>query len=186
ALPVDARSDDYVASIGAGTGLHPDFGTRRIGIPYAVADPGQTPVTIQFTAYGDESDPGPYPVPKTAPVERGSDRHVLVVQAGSCGPCGVSAAHPRERGPLWLAARGAFWDLGANDLRMADWPSADAAGLPILPGLVRHEEATSVGGITHALRFTAPRTQNTYVWPARHEASSDADPTLPPMGGRFR
>ena len=185
-LPVDPRSDDYVASIGAGTGLHPDFGTRRIGIPYTVADSAQTPVTIQFTAYGEESDPGPYPVPRTAPVERGSDRHVLVVQAGSCGLYELFGAHRRHRGALWLAASGAFWDLGANDLRTADWTSADAAGLPILPGLVRHEEATGVTGITHALRFTAPRTRSAYVWPARHEASSDGDPALPPMGVRFR
>jgi len=185
-LPVDPRSDDYVASIGAGTGLHPDFGTRRIGIPYAVADSAQTPVTIQFIAYGDESDPGPYPVPRTAPVERGSDRHVLVVQAGSCGLYELFGAHRRHRGALWLAASGAFWDLGTNDLRTADWTSADAAGLPILPGLVRHEEATGVAGLRHALRFTAPRTQSTYVWPARHEASSDADLALPRMGVRFR
>ena len=184
-LPVDPRSDDYVASIGAGTGLHPDFGTRRIGIPYAVADSAQTPVTIQFTAYGEESDPGPYPVPRTAPVERGSDCHVLVVQAGSCGLYELFGAHRRHRGALWLAASGAFWDLGANTLRPASWTSADAAGLPILPGLVRHEEATGAG-IAHALRFTAPRTQSAYVWPARHAASSDADPALPPMGVRFR
>src|SRR5437879_162865 len=95
-------------------------------------------------------------------------------------------AHRRHRGALWLAAGGAFWDLAANDLRTADWTSADAAGLPILPGLVRHEEATGVTGITHALRFTAPRTRSAYVWPARHEASSDGDPALPPMGVRFR
>jgi hypothetical protein len=183
-LPVHPRSADWVSAIGTDVGLHPDFGTRKIGIPYAVAPSTQAAVPITFTAYGDESDPGPYPVPRTAPIERGSDRHVLVVQAGTCRLYELFAAHRRGRA-AWRAASGAFWDLGSNALRPADWTSADAAGLPILPGLVRYDEVAS-GAITHALRFTAPRTQRAYLWPARHEASSDSDPTLPPMGARFR
>jgi len=185
ALPVHPRSADWVRSIGASVGLHPDFGTRKIGIPYAVASSTQAAVPIVFTAYGDESDPGPYPVPRTAPIERGSDRHVLVVQEGSCRLYELFAARRKRRGALWRAASGAFWDLGSNALRPAGWTSADAAGFPILPGLVRYEEVAG-GAITHAVRFTAPRTQSAYVWPARHQASSDPDPTLPPMGVRFR
>lgn len=184
-LPVHARSADWVASIGATTGLHPDFGTRKIGIPYAAAAADQAPATIVFTAYGDESDPGPYPVPPKAPREAGSDHHVLVVQAGSCGLYEMFDAHRKQRGALWRVASGAFWDLGSNALRPAGWTSADAAGLPILPGLVRYDEVAS-GAINHALRFTTPRTQAMYLWPARHLASSDSDPMLPPMGARFR
>ncbi len=190
ALPVHTQSDAYVGSIGATLPLHPDFGTKKIGIPYAVAPSTQTAVPILFTAYGDESDPGPYPVPPRAPIERGSDRHVLVVQSGPtpADPCRLYelfAAHRKRRGASWRAASGAFWDLGSNALRPAGWTSADAAGLPILPGLVRYDEILN-GAIHHALRFTAPRTQMAYVWPARHFASSDTDASLPPMGIRFR
>jgi hypothetical protein len=185
ALPVDGRSTDYVNSIGATLVLHPDFGTRKIGIPYAVAMPMQAPVPISFSPYGDESDPGPYPVPPDAPIEAGSDRHVLVVQAGTCKLYELFDARRRHGGRNWTAGSGAFWDLGSNALRTADWTSADAAGLPILPGLVRYDEVAS-GAITHALRFTVPRTQAAYVWPARHMASSDTSPALPPMGVRFR
>jgi len=185
ALAADARSTDYVTSIGASAPLHPDFGTKKIGIPYAVATSTQAAVPIEFTAYGDESDSGPYPVPPNAPVEHGSDRHVLVVQEGSCRLYELFGAHKKRRGALWRAASGAFWDLGSNALRPADWTSSDAAGLPVLPGLVRYDEVQS-GAIHHALRFTAPRTQRAYVWPARHFASSSTDPTLPPMGVRFR
>ena len=184
-LPVHPRSAEYVRSIGEAVGLHPDFGTRKIGIPYAVASAGQAAVPIVFTAYGDESDPGPYPVPPAAPRERGSDRHVLVVQQGTCRLYELFAARRKRRGALWRAASGAFWDLGSNALRPAGWTSGDAAGLPILPGLVRYDEVAS-GAITHALRFTAPRTQSAYLWPARHEASSSSDPALPPMGLRVR
>ena len=183
ALPVHPRSAEYVASIGAGLGLHPDFGTRKIGIPYAVADAAQVPVRVVFTAYGDESDPGPYPIPRGAPIERGSDHHVLVVQAGTCRLYELFAA--RRRSGYWAAASGASWDLGSNALRPPTWTSADAAGLPILPGLARYDEVAS-GAITHALRFTAPRTQSAYLWPARHQASADSDATLPPMGLRVR
>jgi hypothetical protein len=184
-LPVDGRSADYVNSIGATVPLHPDFGTKKIGIPYAVATPTQASVAIIFTLYGDQSDPGPYPVPPDAPVEEGSDRHVLVVQAGTCQLYELFDARRQHRGADWKAGSGAFWDLGSNALRTAGWTSADAAGLPILPGLVRYEEV-AVGSINHALRFTVPRTQAAYIWPARHLASSNSDPTLPPMGVRFR
>ena len=190
-LPVDtAHSDAYVNSIGASLPLHPDFGSRKIGIPYAVVPDLQPGVPITFTAYGDESDAGPYPVPPSAPRERGSDHHVLVVQTGpgpsdSCKLYELFAARRRHGGAYWKAASGAFWDLGSNALRTAGYTSADAAGLPILPGLVRHDEVQK-GAIDHALRFTAPRTQMADVWPARHYASSDTDPSLPPMGARFR
>jgi len=189
-LAVHAQSAAYIDSIGAGSPLHPDFGTKKIGIPYAVVPSTQSPVPIQFTAYGGESDPGPYPVPPKAPIERGSDHHVLVVETGPTpgDPCKLYelfAARPRRRGALWRAASGAFWDLGSNALRTADFTSADAAGLPILPGLVRYDEVLS-GAIHHALRFTVPRSQRAYVWPARHFASSDGDANRPPMGVRFR
>ena len=185
ALPVDAHSADYVNSIGAAAPLHPDFGTRKIGIPYAVATSVQAAVPISFSLYGDESDPGPYPVPPDSPVEKGSDRHVLVVQAGACRLYELFAARRRRRGASWIAGSGAFWDLSSNALRPAGWTSADAAGLPILPGLVRYEEVAN-GVITHALRFTVPNTQAAYVWPARHLASSGSSASLPPMGVRFR
>ena len=184
-LPVHPRSADWVDSIGAGTGVHPDFGTRKIGIPYAVAAADQTAVPIVFTDYGDESDPGPYPIPPDAPHERGRDRHVLTVQAGTCRLYETFGSHRRRRGASWRVASGSFWDMGSNALRPAGWTSADAAGLPILPGLVRYEEVTS-GEIHHALRFTVRQTQSAYLWPARHEASSDPNPALPPMGARFR
>ena len=190
-LPVDTmHSDAYVNSIGASLPLHPDFGTKKIGIPNAVVPDTQAAVPITFTAYGDESDAGPYPVPPGAPRERGSDHHVLVVQTGPgpgdpCKLYELFAAQRKHRGAYWKAASGAFWDLGSNALRTAGYTSADAAGLPILPGLVRHDEILK-GAIDHALRFTAPRTQMAYVWPARHFASSDTDPSLPPMGARFR
>jgi hypothetical protein len=185
ALPVDAHSSDYVNSIGAASPLHPDFGTRKIGIPYAVATSTQAAVPITFSLYGDESDPGPYPVPPDAPVEKGSDRHVLVVQAGTCRLYELFAARRRRRGTSWIAGSGAFWDLSSNALRNSGWTSADAAGLPILAGLVRYEEVAG-GVISHALRFTVPSTQAAYVWPARHLASSDSSAMLPPMGVRFR
>jgi len=189
-LPVHAQSDAYVSSIGASLPLHPDFGSKKIGIPYAVVPAAQAEVPIAFDAYGDESDPGPYPVPPKAPVEHGSDRHVLVVRTGATptDPCALYelfAAHRKHRGAFWRADSGALWDLGSNALRTDGWTSADAAGLPILPGLVRYDEILN-GAIHHALRFTAPRTQRSYVWPARHFASSDTDPALPPMGVRFR
>ena len=192
-LPVHARSAAYVASIGAGTQMHADFGSGLweggpIGIPFVVVAADQPAVAIVFTAYGDESDAGPYAVPPDAPIEGGDaatgDRHVLVVQQGACTLYELYKADPQADGS-WEAESGAVYPLNSYALRPAGWTSADAAGLPILPGLVRYDEVAA-GEIAHALRFTAPRTQRAYVWPARHFASSSSDPDLPPMGQRFR
>ena len=192
-LPVHARSDDYLAAIGADAGLHPDFGSGRvqgkpIGIPFTVVPGSQPLVPIQFTDFADESDPGPYPIPPEAAIEGGvcgsSDRHVLVVDRDNCRFFELYQAAPLSGGG-WRAKSGASFDLRSNDLRRDTWTSADAAGLPIFPGLVRFDEVAA-GLISHALRFTAPDTRDRHVWPARHDASSDDDPALPPMGQRFR
>jgi hypothetical protein len=193
ALPTHTMSNAYVNSIGLGAHVHADFGSGLwdggpIGIPYVTVPTTQPYVPIQFTAYGDESDPGPYPVPTNAPIEGGpngdGDRHVLVVQEGTCKLFEMYRAFPRANGS-WDADSGAVFDLRSHALRPAGWTSADAAGLPIYPGLVRYDEAAS-GVIRHAIRFTAPNTQQAYVWPARHHASSSTDPNLPPMGLRVR
>ena len=184
ALPVDPNSDNYIASIGAGKFLHPDFGSNpSYGIPYVVVGPSQPPVPIHFTDFADESDPGPYPVPLDAPVEAGSDHHVLTLQTGTCKLYEMFAA--QRSGDGWSAGSGAVFDLRSNALRHDGWTSADAAGLPILPGLVRYDEVQS-GHIDHALRFTVQRTQRGYIHPATHFASSSSDPNLPPMGLRLR
>jgi hypothetical protein len=145
-------------------------------------------VAINFTAYGDESDPGPYPVPTNAPVEGGpdadGDRHVLVLQESTCKLYELYRAFPNSDGS-WDADSAAVYDLRSNALRPAGWTSADAAGLPIYPGLVTYDEVAS-GAIRHAIRFTAPDTQMKYIWPARHYASDSNDPDLPPMGLRVR
>ena len=186
AYPVDPRSDAYVASINAGGDeyLHADFGSDPdYGIPFAVVDQKQPFVPITFIEYGDESDPGPYPIPADAPVEAGGDRHVLVVDSGNCTLYELYHAESNGRG--WDAGSGAVFDLRSNLLRPETWTSADAAGLPILPGLVRYDEVTA-GAIHHALRFTVSETQRAYIHPATHDASSDDDPDLPPMGLRLR
>lgn len=192
-LPVDANSTAYVNEIGASAGLHPDFGAGLwdggpIGIPYEIVPAGQPMVPINFIWYGDESDPGPYPVPPDAAIEGGpdssGDRHVLVVDQGSCTLYELYAATPRADGG-WDAGCGAVFDLRSNALRPDTWTSADAAGLPLLPGLVRYDEVAS-GAIRHALRFTVPRTRRAYVWPARHYASTSTIASRPPMGQRFR
>jgi hypothetical protein len=194
-LPVDANSAAYVATIGAGTGLHPDFGsgvwppesTSPIGIPFTTVAGTQPLVDVTF-GYDDESDPGPYPIPPDAPIEGGldsdGDRHVLVLDRDDCVLYELFDAWPQPDGS-WEAGSGAVFDLNAYDLRPAGWTSADAAGLPILPGLVRYDEVTS-GEIRHAIRFTAPQTRRAYVWPARHYASSLTGAQYPPMGQRFR
>jgi hypothetical protein len=177
--PVDPRSDDYIRALPGN--LHPDFGSGRYGdygIPFTVVPRDQPLAPIRFTAYGDESDPGPYPIPPDARVEGGGDRHVLVVQRGRCKLYELFAAERSADG--WDADSGAVFDLRSNRLRPAGWTSADAAGLPIFPGLARP------GPIRHALRFTVRRTQRAYVAPARHFASNDTSPELPPMGLRFR
>ena len=186
--PVDRRSAAYIASIGSGVNVNPDFGSNPdYGIPYVVVPKTQARVPITFTDYGDESDPGPYPVPLDARVEAGGDRHVLVAQQETCKLYELYGAERNGDGQDagWNAASGAVWDLRSNKTRPAGWTSADAAGLPILPGLVRRDEVTS-GAIRHALRFTAPNTQAGYVDPARHLASDDTDAKLPPMGLRLR
>ena len=183
-LPVDPNSARYVASIGAGLHLHPDFGSNpSYGIPYTVVGPKQPRVPIHFTAYGDQSNPGPYPVPSNAPIEAGSDQHVLVVQNGTCKLFELYQAMRAGRG--WDAGSGAVFNLKSNALRPNGWTSADAAGLPIFAGLVRYDEVRS-GRIDHALRVTVPRTQTGFIHPATHYASSSSDPSLPPMGLRLR
>lgn len=190
-LPRHPDSDTLVASIGLDDNLHPDFGSGRsgdFGIPITVAPADQPRVPIEFTDFGDESDPGPYPIPPDARVEGArdrddGDRHVLVVQRGSCMLYELFDA--RRRGNGWAAASGAVFDLSSNRLRPAGFTSADAAGLPIAPGLARVDEV-GAGAIRHALRFTARRTRRAYIHPARHFASSDDDPSLPPMGLRVR
>ncbi len=184
AAPVDPNSSAYVASIDATAPfLHADFGSNpSYGIPYVVVPRGQRWVPITFTAYGDESDPGPYPVPLTAPVEAGSDAHVLVLDSGNCHLYEMFGAQRQGRG--WAAASGAIFNLRSDTLRPDGWTSADAAGLPILPGLARYDEVAA-GVITHALRFTVAHSQDGFIHPATHQAGV-SDPTLPPMGARFR
>ena len=194
-LPVDPNSDNYINSIGATTSLHPDFGAgtympnrQPFGIPYAILTTSQRPIPIFFYYY-DESDPGPWPIPSNVPIEGGrystGDRHIIVVDTVNCRLYEAWKAYPLFGYQLWLAGSGASWDLTSNALRPAGWTSADAAGLPIFAGLVRYDETDS-GLITHAIRFTASATRNEYIWPARHKASSNSDPNLPPMGQRFR
>lgn len=193
-LPVDPNSANLIASMGLSTGLHPDFGTTwngaPNGIPYVVVSGSQQRVPITFTDYGDESDPGPYPVPPNAPIEGGpngtGDRHVIVIDRDNWKLYELFDAYPVGGGISWRAACGAVFDLNSNSLRPAGWTSADAAGLPIFPGLVRYDEVFELKEITHALRFTAQRTRRAYVYPARHFASSNTDPNLPPMGMRVR
>src|ERR1700676_161630 len=184
---VDPGSASYIAAIGAGIHLHADFGSNlSYGIPYTVVGPRQPKVPITFTEYGAESDRGPYPVPSNAPVEGAGeegDRHVLVLQKGTCKLYELYAAS--RSGAGWEAGSGAVFDLRSNALRPEGWTSADAAGLPILPLLVRYDEVAA-GEIKHAIRFTAPKTTRGYIWPARHFASRSDDPLLPPMGLRVR
>ena len=185
--PADPRSASYIASIGAAAHLHPDFGANpAYGIPYSVVGAHQPKVPIRFTEFGEESDPGPYPVPAGAPVEGAGepgDRHVLVLQRGSCRLYEMYSA--RRAGSGWEAGSGAVFNLRSNALRPAGWTSADAAGLPIFPLLVRYPEVRA-GRIDHALRVTVARTQRAYILPARHVASSSSDVSLPPMGLRLR
>jgi hypothetical protein len=191
-LPVAAQSETYIDTIGRSTTLHPDFGSGTwnggpIGIPYNVVAAGQAMATVSFL-YADESDPGPYPIPAAPLIEGGpdadGDRHILIVDRDACRLYELYDARP-ETGTSWTAGSGAIYDLRANTLRPNGWTSADAAGLPILPGLVRYEEVAG-GAINHALRFTAAHTRNTHLWPARHHASSLAGTQYPPMGQRFR
>jgi hypothetical protein len=192
-LPVARDSQRLTASIGASTGLHADFGSGLwdggpIGIPFVVVHGSKLPKSHVAFDYADESDKGPYPIPRTVPIEGGrasdGDRHALIVDADSCRLYELYALHPAA-GSGWTAGSGAIWDLRSNRLRPAGWTSADAAGLTIFPGLARWDEVAA-GRIDHALRFTADRTRKAYVWPARHYASDSTDPGLPPMGLRVR
>ena len=192
--PVDPNSDNLIASIGINTTLHPDFGTvyngAPNGIPYVVVAGTQPAVPINFTAYGNQSDPGPYPVPPDAPIEGGpsstGDRHVIVIDRDNWKLYEMFSSYPVNAGESWNAGSGAVFDLNSNAVRPAGWTSADAAGLPIFPGLVRYDEVFEIGEINHALRFTAQNTRRGYVYPARHFASSDTNPNRPPMGMRVR
>ena len=182
--PVHPRSAAYIRSIGAGVNLHADFGSNpEYGIPFSVAPPGQPRVPVEFVEYGNESDPGPYPIPPDAPVEFGSDRHLLVLASGECRL--YELYHAQRAGAGWRAGSGAIFDLSGNALRPEGWTSADAAGLPILPGLARYDEVHS-GEILHALRVTVAATSRGYIHPATHFASVDEDPDRPPMGLRLR
>lgn len=191
-LPRDPNSDAYLQTIGLNEHAHADFGSGLwdggpIGIPYVTVASDQPVVTVSFD-YADESDPGPYPVPTDAPIEGGSasdgDRHVLVLERDECVLYELYDAFPQPDGS-WAAGSGAIFDLNDHALRPDGWTSADAAGLPILPGLARYDEVAA-GEINHALRFTAPQTKRAYVWPARHYASSLTGSEYPPMGQRFR
>ena len=190
-LPVAGNSAQIVNSIGAGTGLHADFGSglwegAPIGIPITVVGRRQPKSRVSFE-YADDSDRGPYPIPRNVKIEGGrsstGDRHALIVDRSSCRLYELYALYPKGR--CWHAGSGAIWSLRSNKLRPAGWTSADAAGLPILPGLARYDEVKR-GVIDHALRFTVQRTRRAYVFPARHYASDSNDPSLPPMGLRLR
>jgi hypothetical protein len=190
-LPVAANSAEIIGSMGIDRGLHADFGSglwegAPIGIPITVVG-RRTPKSRVSFEYANESDRGPYPIPRGVPIEGGyrsdGDRHALLVDRDACKLYELYALYPRGRG--WRAGSGAIWSLRSNRLRPTGWTSADAAGLPILPGLARYDEVRR-GVIDHALRFTVRRTRRAYVYPARHFASSSDDPSLPPMGLRVR
>ena len=191
-LPVARSSDAIIRSIGLDDHVYADFGSGLweggpIGIPITVVRSTQRKSRVTFE-YADESDKGPYPIPPNVAIEGGraadGDRHAIIVDRDSCKLYELFALHPKPGGG-WRAGSGAIFDLRSNKLRPLGWTSADAAGLPILPGLARYDEVAR-GRIDHALRFTASRTRRAYVWPARHYASSDTSPALPPMGLRVR
>jgi len=182
-LPVASSSRGLIRSIGLDIGLHPDFGSGTwdggpIGIPYNVVSRKTPRVKLSFD-YADESDKGPYPIPRHVKLEYGGDHHALMIDRSSCKLYEVYALHGRHAGS------GAIWSLRSNKVRRAGWTSADAAGLPIFPGLVRWDEVNR-GQIDHALRFTVERTRRAYIYPARHYSSDSNDASLPPMGLRVR
>jgi hypothetical protein len=191
-LPVAGNSGALVNSIGADKPVHPDFGSGTygggpIGIPYTNVSPHQHKVHVGFQ-YSDESDRGPYPIPRNVPIEGGrnssGDRHAILVDRTHCRLYELYALYPTGGG-AWKAGSGAIWNLRSNHLRPKTWTSADAAGLPIFPGLARWAEARH-GAIHHALRFTVPETRKAFIYPARHEAGDTNDPNVPAMGQRFR
>jgi hypothetical protein len=191
--PRDPRSAAYIAYVDShgGDHLHPDFGSPRpYGFPFSVVGASQRRLPVHYTAYGDESDPGPFPVPASAPVEGGAgsdgDRHVLVVDRDACKLYELYRAFyvPRPK-PHWNADAGVAWDLTSTALRPDSWTSADAAGLPIFPGLVRYDEVAA-GHLDHAIRVTVDSTRNAWVHPASHCAGDTSSPSAPPMGLRLR
>jgi len=193
-LPLDSHSLEYAKNIGLNAPVHADFGSGQYGdygIPFNIVPQVQAKVPVSFE-YADESDPGPYPIPPNPKIEGGSDRHILVLEQGVCKLYETWASSPDGQGG-WDAGSGAIFDLTANKLRTDTWTSADAAGLPILPGLTRYDEVAA-GAINHALRFTVPCTTDFYIWPARHKAVPDdclstpvpVGTRRPPMGLRFR
>jgi hypothetical protein len=191
--PVDPNSASLINYIGATVTLHPDFGQgeydgQSMGIPYQIEAASQAMVPVKFTAYGSESDPGPMPIPANAliegyPAPGDGDRHVLVLDQGNCWLYELYSAGIKNG--TWYAGSAAIWDMTIDEQRPYTWTSADAAGLPIFPGLVRYDEVAS-GAINHALRFTVPTTQEAFTPPASHWASSVTDPNAPPMGMRIR
>jgi len=183
-LPVDPNSAAYINTIGRSAPLHADFSSTGGGIPYNIVPAGQPLVSVDFVA-NSQGDPGPYPIPANAKIEQGSDHHVLVLDQGNCKIYELWEASLNTDGVTWSANNGAIFDLNSDILRPSGWSSADAAGLPILPGLVKYDEVMS-GQINHAIRMTAPQTLDTFRWPARHEASSLTGTQYPPMGERFR
>lgn len=192
-LPVHSNSDAIVRSIGVDETMHADFGSGLyeggpIGIPFVTVGRGRQRVPVSFE-YASESNRGPYPIPANVPIEGGrdseGDRHVIVVDKSRCRLYELFAAYPQDGGARWSAGSGAVWNLRSNRLRPRGWTSADAAGLPILPGLARFDEVKR-GRIDHALRFTASETRRAFVYPARHFASEETDPNLPAMGQRVR
>ena len=181
-LPVAANSQAVLSTIGLDVGLHPDFGTvwegHHNGIPYTIANKKTKRYRVGFD-YASESDKGPYPIPADVKIETGSDHHALIVERDSCRLYELYAL--TRTGTGWHAGSGAIWNLRSNKLRPAGWTSADAAGLPILPGLASYDEVAR-GRISHALRFTVENTRRAFIYPARHFASDQTDPNLPPMG----
>jgi len=182
-LPVHSQSAQWLASMGSSTtNLHPDFGGPPYGFPYNIVDNSHPKVSVTFQ-YPSESDPGPYPLGLDTLIENGSDRHALIINRDTCTLYELYALS--GSGSTWTAGSGAIFPLGSNALRPLGWTSADAAGLPIFPGLVRWDEVQA-GVIRHAIRFTAQQSDRSFLWPARHQAGAAANPSLPPMGARFR
>jgi len=197
--PVHTNSSNYINSMGLSGHVHPDFGTEwegaPIGIPYAIVDAHNTPLLPINFEYADESDTGPYPIPADVPIEGGNssdgDRHILLVDTTASKLYELWHAYPPGHAAnpsktQWYAGSGVIFDLSSNTLRPNGFTSADAAGLPIFPGLARYDEAVTLGAIHHALRFTAVRTQKAYIHPATHQAGASTDANLPPMGLRVR
>jgi hypothetical protein len=192
ALPVHADSDTFIDSIGRDDHVHPDFGTEwegaPIGIPFISVGAGEPERAVNFVAYAEESDPGPYPLPLDAPIEGGpdsdGDRHVIAIDTSACVLYELYRGFPANGG--WDADSGAVFDLNTNDEHPYTFTSADAAGLPIFPGLVRYDEVVTQGELRHAVRFTVSRSRRALIAPARHHAGASDDPSLPPMGLRLR